>query len=526
MGMNGIPSSLDRLSGVLKRIRRECPGIPVQTLPWIHLKHPIHRVQEELLEEEAEGKRIGFFEIPGSRLFLPVRFLFCVLYAANLGLRALLLQSRLGPAVSSLKSQGFDLVAKTWCFDDSLVTAGADFYYGDLQKRLTDRGVRMLLLTGKATGMGWKNFLRAKACADRPQQIPEMCLVPPSAPLGLVFRQLADAARLLRIASRSSDNLLRRAAIRASRDCLSPSALSIGMYYGIGRTAVRTWKPKGLIALYEGYGWEQCLWRGAREEDPECRTVGYQHTILLRHNLALLDPEEGTAGRLRPDVVLCLGPRTESMLKSSHGGSELFSFGSFRRPASPVGRKHPRPGERAVLVLPEGYLGESVLLFNAALEAARRLPDHRFTLRSHPVLPVEQILPHLAVQPGTLPNVSISAARPIEADFSESSVVLYRGSSSVLYAVLHGLKPVYLQGGGPVELDPLFELRRWREHAAAGGGLEEVLLRYGRQGIPAALEEWRYAADYVESYTVPVDAQSVDRLLSSVRAGDLEEVSR
>lgn len=166
-----------------------------------------------------------------------------------------------------------------------------------------------------------------------------------------------------------------------------------------------------------------------------------------------------------------------------------------------------------MLVLPEGYLSETRILFECALEAAGRLPEYRFILRHHPVLPSEQVRASLRIDPSNLRNVEFSREKSLEEEFVRASVILYRGSSAALYAVPWGLKPIYWEGKGIDERDPLFELQDWRERVRTVESLERTLREYARQDPAASLPPWRKARDYVGRYSIPVDEASVDRLL-------------
>src|SRR5207244_1406881 len=152
--------------------------------------------------------------------------------------------------------------------------------------------------------------------------------------------------------------------------------------------------------------------------------------------------------------------------------------------------------------------------FDFALRLAPLVPDHELVFRCHPLLPFEEIRRQLAEDPADFVNVTVST-KPIDQDFHESSVILYRGSSAVFYAVLEGLLPIYIRGGGLFDIDPLFELEEWREYANTQIEVMDVLKRYSQKSSESVHEEWRMACDYVDSYTVPVSSASVDRFLSA-----------
>ncbi len=523
--MPRVPSTatpIELLAEALAEVRSLCPDVPVLAIHWMHVKHPLHPVQEGLLANDpvvqtgAGGSAAR--TVSGLRwaAALPVQVGRCLLYAIYLTLRLGQLRWHFRREIAELKSQAFDVVAKTWRFGSDRAADGADFYYGDLQRRLERRGVRMLLLCGDARGRGWRTFAAANVSCEPPRQLPELCLVSLSAPFRMVWQQIVTSFRLRRIIARVRHPLAQRVAALASRDCLSRHITPFGFYDWIGRASVLIWRPRAFMTLYEGHGWEQCAWRGAKTADTACRTVGYQHTILLPHNLALLRPQPADLTHARPDVVLCLGPRTRAMLLPSHAQSDLVTFGTFRRSSESNVPCGPRPQLRAVVVLPEGYLKEENLLFNTAIRIARRLPEYRFIFRCHPVSSFGRIRPLLDEDPLRVPNIELSSGRTIADDFARSSVVLYRGSSSVLYAVVHGLKPVYLHDERYHEVDPLFELKNWRERACSIEQLQEVLRDYGDSDGNRDAESWRQAVEYVDGYTTPVDEASVDRFLARV----------
>jgi len=178
----------------------------------------------------------------------------------------------------------------------------------------------------------------------------------------------------------------------------------------------------------------------------------------------------------------------------------------------------PHPGRKTVLVMPEGYLDESRLLFDFALQVARHLPDHRFVLRCHPVLPFTRVEGHLASSPGEFENVLVSAGRSLAEDMACASAVLYRGTSAVLLTILWGIKPFYLSGLGQFEMDPLFELKGYRESVRGAADCVDMLRAYAELEAVDVTPSWSTAVEYVEQYTHPVGPDSISGLLDSINA--------
>jgi hypothetical protein len=129
-------------------------------------------------------------------------------------------------------------------------------------------------------------------------------------------------------------------------------------------------------------------------------------------------------------------------------------------------------------------------------------------------MPFDRVRPFLLWTPEEFPNIEVSGRASFTDDCSRASVVLYRGSSSVLYAVSHGLKPVYLHDERHRRDDPLFDLAGWRERVSTEEELAQALERFAAAN-GAASEEWREAAAFVGTYVTPVDGASLDGFLES-----------
>lgn len=426
------------------------------------------------------------------------------------------LKVEFGSRVRKLVQTPAAVVMKTWCPGPESVNPASDFYYGDMVERLRERGVNTVLLCGNARRGSHRAFARAVLARGDGRCVPEWVLVPLWAPLITLWDQLVTRMRLRRIADRVTDPTLALVAHWASVECLEPATHRRARYFYIARRAVERWRPRAFIALYEGQPWEILARHGVKAASPGCVTVGYQHTVIMPHSFSLLRPHAGSWELSAPEVVLCLGEVTKAMMEPGHAPhrARLVPFGSFRRAPGSAAPASPRPGRRTVLVLPEGIRSEAILLFNFATRAARALPDHHFVFRCHPVLPFAQVRPDLEGAPEASPNIEVSQGAIAE-DFARCSTVLYRGSSAALYAVLQGLKPVYLRDDRFSHIDPLFELTVWREQVVSVADLGVVLARYAAVPDADAENEWKPAREYVDAYTVPVDRASVDRLLAA-----------
>lgn len=509
-------SSLQPLDEALRSIRQRLPDLAVLAIHWLHLKHPLQAAQRRILHEDGKAPVRGWLErsvrAAGDVVWAFGRCIAHALYQSgvSIGLRAMLRRE-----TAALRDARVDVIVKTWSFSTARQDEDGDFYYGDLQRRLAHRGVRVLLLCGDAARGNWRAFARAHASADEHPRLPERYFVPSWAPLMMAGRQAIASVRLRLLARRTPDPVGRQACRLASLEVLSPQTTRNGLYYWIAKRVVGHWHPRALITLYEGHAWEKCMWWGAKAADPACRTVGYQHTVILGDDLSLIRPYVDIRARSIPDVVLCLGEVTRQMIQEhERHGAVLLPFGSFRFRAERA--HHPAdPALRTVLVTPEGLAAEVQAMFAFAAECARRLPTHTFVLRAHPALPMERALRLVDVNLAREPNVILSDRPTIEEDFRRTSLLLYRGSSSVLYAVLGGLRPVYLDLDPLVSSDPLHNLGAWRRACRTSEEFVEIARRHESAPKEDLEQEWRAAAAHVDRYTGPVSESAIDRLLKA-----------
>ncbi|MBI4354485.1 MAG: hypothetical protein HY595_04545 [Candidatus Omnitrophica bacterium] len=523
-------SIYEELSEAMLDVRRACPKLPVLGTSTLRPRHLLPSDQVQLVDQEVgrrngrqsqqEGKEEQRLELPSLWLIL-WRWAQCVAFACQDAWRLSRLRCRFGRTLLRLAQQPADVILRTWYFRPPTEELSSDFYYGTLPQQLQARGVRCVMLCGDIRGTPEIEFSSAVLCQPQIRSIPEWLLVPPWAPLVIAWEQLTTALSLRRLAAGWGDRRVARVCAAGCLGSLQTITQRNTLHFYAARSAVERWRAKAFVTFYEGQPWEQPAWHGAKEADPRCVTVGYQHTVLLSHNFALMKPQDDGRISAQPDVVLCSGHRTRAFMSPGHLRSRLIEFGTFRPfPVSDALRR-PSPGKRVVLVVPEtGILREAVLLFEFAMQAARLLPDHRFIFRCHPIMPFDQLRASLPQTPEEFPNIEVSRTRSFEEDCGRASVVLYRGSSSVLYAVMHGLKPFYLHQARHEHGDPLFELDVWRERVGSMEEFANAARRYAATSEYDAVSHWEPAAAYVRAYAMPVTERSLDLFLDAVALSD------
>ena len=501
----------------LFKARQRCPELPVFAIRWMFIKHPLHPVLKSLMREAGWSGGAEEDSLQSNRGMV-WRTLRCLLYGLQLSGRLWALRFKMRHELYDLKIRRFDLIAKTCRFGTQQAPEGSDFYYGELQKKATERGKRMLLLCSDVKDIDWTQFVEAQFSGGPMAVLPEWCLVHPFAPIRMALRQISASQKLRRLSQQARVPLEKEIFLLASRDCLLPDTAVNALNFWIAKGVVKTWRPKAFMTFYEGHAWERCAWWGARTADPSCKIIGYQHTAVFEASRSVTQPAVQGKERSLPDLVLCLGKGPAELMRGGlePKGVKLIPVGSFRyQGAHSAGSAD--PGRRTVLVAPEGIRSEVKAIFSFALACAQEIPSYTFVLRCHPEIPMPDALKLVSEDLSRQPNIVFSEGKSLEEDCDRSSVLLSRGSSTVLYGILKGLMPVY----GPVnnsmpDWDPLYKFRLWRAECETPREMAHALEAHEQAPKERREAEWEQALRYVQDYTGPVTDERMEAILNEI----------
>jgi hypothetical protein len=385
-----------------------------------------------------------------------------------------------------------------------------DFYYGTLPDVLAQHGVTSLLVLHNHFPVADRGLRERLTRGGPTARVVMPRWSTPEHEWRQQRRARAAGRALLEDPRARADAFAARVAHEAARHAASPAtltALRVGRFI---RELCARFRPRALIATWEGHAWERVAFAEARAVDPAIRCIGYQHTVLFARSHGL----RRSLGRAYdPDAVLTLGEVTRDALNQSDGleGVPIMIYGSHRRQTASAQAPN---APRRCLVIPDGLESECLILFDFALEAARELPDVEFRLRMHPYYPFADLMrryPHLKSLP---PNVEVSEQADIVADFAECGWALYRGSSASVHAVLMGVRPLYLQRAGEIAFDPLFALCGWRQRVDSVAAFGERIAADRAASPEARLREWDPARTFCDRYVVTPNPDVVRALVT------------
>ncbi len=408
-----------------------------------------------------------------------------------------------------------DIIIVSWLVNTAHLEHQDDFYFGSLQSLLAGRGLNSLLVLKNQTGLPTYSLL------DRARRIGASAriMLPDT---NTLFRELGYLKRV--VGARYQLNVLENEAFsiieknvcrEAKQRVVSNGTIANLRLHDQMVDLCQQVRPSIVISLYEGYSWERCLWRAVRDSKVSACRVGYQHTVLRKHAHSAIRTF-GQTNQYDPDIILALGEITQNILqrKDATKNSPVFSFGSHRRMPRKVLDGKPS-FISTFLVLPEGMPTEAIFLFEFAITCAKRLEKVKFIFRTHPNLDFLSIKGNIRGFDDELHNVEVSNKQLLEDDLERSGYVMYRGSSSVLYAVIAGLKPFYIEKFGEMSIDPLYELKTWRETIHSIDDWESIFLKSQIDKDKNGDQGWESARAYCDRYAPPVQGLAIDSMLKA-----------
>lgn len=271
--------------------------------------------------------------------------------------------------------------------------------------------------------------------------------------------------------------------------------ISNGAAYSLMTSAlVRRWAHMGFlfnrfVYIYENQPTERALCWQATRSFPGAMLVGYQHAGVPRLLLNFILAEGGEPKAPLPHRVITVGKLTAKIL--SAGGYEpgcikvggALQMEDMLSARSPLHRKSESGGHATVLIAPSDSLEEAAELVHLAGNLFDKNQDISVVVKCHPRMPFERVSAATGIR---LPDHVVLSDKPISDLISESSVMVYSGSTVAIQALTLGLPVVHLRTQFELDLDPLGLLPHLRLEAT---GLEELrekviwLLKHGTEFI-------------------------------------------
>jgi len=235
------------------------------------------------------------------------------------------------------------------------------------------------------------------------------------------------------------------------------SLMAMRTYYQI-KKILEEKKPKYLIITYEGHAWERLAFYAAKSINKNIQCIGYQHSVLFPNQNAIF---RNLNENFNPDIIFTPGKISYEWFKNE----KISTFSKIYVLGSPRSHKLEKENKisyknNSILFLPEGIQSETELIFKTALFVAKTYPQRNIVFRLHPVLNNKKYKQKLLNRIKPLSNIVLSKDT-LQDDIFNSSIAVYRGSSTIVTAILNGLYPIYLSKNKDFKtIDPLFMINK------------------------------------------------------------------
>lgn len=204
--------------------------------------------------------------------------------------------------------------------------------------------------------------------------------------------------------------------------------------------------PEFVIIPFEGHAWERVLIKTLKDNDPNIKIAGYQFTVITKHQHSLFRPLKKN---YNPDIIFTSGSITKEIFKKKYN-CPIKVLGSKKSTQKKIILKQIQKKVN-ILILPEGFFGETIFLFNFSKACARKFPNFNFIFRQHPLLNLNLNIPSY------LNNFHFSKSN-LKQDFNRCSFVFYRGTAAVFESIFAGLTPIYIKKKNDLNINPLYEV--------------------------------------------------------------------
>jgi len=338
--------------------------------------------------------------------------------------------------------------------DRSFLSRDEDFYFGKISSHLSEYGISAGFALNNHTGMSGSSLLQEFDTSEANKVIFGTSLSLQDE-LFLYRRAIGAYKEISKISNVGLNQYGSKILQYAKRSALSADTLStLRLGLRISKL-IKILRPKAIVVTYEGHAWERIVFASARKVNPTILCIGYMHSALFesQHSVRRLLSRE-----FNPDLILTSGNIAKSELSKSKRlcGIQIAVLGSVRTMKTDCKAVAKTGDHRVCLVLPEGINSEVKLLFDFALGCARATPGMRYIFRLHPATQYDAFKSEYSSQ--RIPSNLSFSERSLSEDITQSSWVLYRGTTAVVEAILGGLTPVYLKLPNEISIDILHEI--------------------------------------------------------------------
>jgi hypothetical protein len=232
------------------------------------------------------------------------------------------------------------------------------------------------------------------------------------------------------------------------------------LYYYLARRIAKTYKLQVCYMTYEGNHWERMFVMGLKEVRPDIEIIGYQHAAISQSSPGIFISCKEIGVIPHPDRIITTGRKIIEVLnKNSCFPQDKIQLGCALRYQylySLIDFPIKKVSLDAYVILIVLSDAESSYLLLYAIKQAKLLTNINFIIRTHPILPLEQLLSISGISYIDLPdNMSVSSFDDVKNDIKRCDTVLYWNSTVSIEALMMGKSLICFDRGDVLSFDPM-----------------------------------------------------------------------
>ena len=261
-----------------------------------------------------------------------------------------------------------------------------------------------------------------------------------------------------------------------------------------------------LIIPYEGYSWERLLIKETKKKNKKIKCLGYHFSAISQHQHSIF---RKVNFNYEPDVIYTTGNFVKNKFqKMTNHKVKIIGTSRFFKKKKKYIQKRNKIFLYNCLVLPEGIKSECKKLFQFSFVAAKKFKNIKFIWRLHPTMNFEKLLPNVGLSKNNMPNNIILSEKSFFKDIDEANICLYRGSTSAITALQKGILPIYLDEPESLNIDPLFELNKWKKSIKNLNDYEKII-NFKFKNLKSNYNDKKFAINFSLKYFEKLDNQLI-----------------
>ena len=280
-------------------------------------------------------------------------------------------------------------------------------------------------------------------------------------------------------------------------------------------------KPRFVFHTYENNWWERAINLACKESSSIVKKqIGYLHCAILDSHMKYTILKDEWDFKPRPDVILVTGPEAKKVLirRGSYKDGNIRVGYDLRGPnLYLIKQKANRPKKiHKVLVLLEG-LNTMPKFLQLVMETIGEM-DYLISVRCHPVFPIDKSEFKEIRNHKLYSQLEVTKKSSLNEDLEKADIVVYKGSTSALYAGYMGIPLLRFQDGWWASDDPLEGCNSFKKNFSNSQELLDGIQYFESMKDEFFEKERTTLQNYVFHYMRPYTEHDLEKLAKELIA--------